>query len=62
MDVLTSLLVMEALGYGCKDNGLGFGLGAQMWSVQTPINEFGSEDQKQRFLTKLCAGEWIVPR
>ncbi|HEU4365565.1 MAG TPA: acyl-CoA dehydrogenase family protein, partial [Candidatus Krumholzibacteria bacterium] len=38
MDIVTTLLVMEALGFACKDNGLAFGLGAQMWSVQTPIN------------------------
>jgi alkylation response protein AidB-like acyl-CoA dehydrogenase len=58
-DIVTTVLVLDALGYACKDNGLGFALGAQMWSVQTPIDEFGSEEQKQRFLTKLCRGEWI---
>ncbi|MCI0452869.1 MAG: acyl-CoA dehydrogenase family protein [Candidatus Latescibacteria bacterium] len=59
MDLLATVVALEAVGYACKDNGLGFGLGAQMWSVQTPINEFGTEEQKQRYLTKLCSGEWI---
>lgn len=59
MDIVTTILVLDAVGFACKDNGLGFGLGAQMWSVQTPINEFGTEDQKNRFLTKLCKGEFI---
>ncbi|HXV14940.1 MAG TPA: acyl-CoA dehydrogenase family protein [Candidatus Krumholzibacteria bacterium] len=59
MDLLATILALEAVGYACKDNGLGFGLGAQMWSVQTPINEFGTEEQKRRYLTKLCSGEWI---
>ena len=31
-DALTIMLVMEALGYGCGDNGLIFSLNAQMWS------------------------------
>jgi alkylation response protein AidB-like acyl-CoA dehydrogenase len=30
-----------------------------MWSVQMPINLFGSDEQKQRYLTPLCAGEII---
>ena len=59
MDLVSTILTLDALGYACKDNGLGFGLGAQMWSVQTPINEFGTEEQKNRFLAKLCSGEWI---
>ena len=59
LDVVTTLMVMEALGYACKDNGLGFGLGAQMWSVQTPIHEFGTDDLKSRVLARLCSGEWI---
>jgi hypothetical protein len=59
MDILTTILGMEALGYGCKDNGLLFGLAAQMWSVQMPILRFGSEEQKQRYLPGLNRGEII---
>ena len=58
-DILTTVLAMETLGYGCKDNGLLFGLAAQMWSVQMPIHRFGSDDQKRRYLPKLNSGEWI---
>src|SRR5690606_9100155 len=47
MDILTTILAMEALGYACPDNGLLFGLAAQMWSVQMPILRFGTEAQKQ---------------
>ncbi len=32
-DPLTTVLVMEGLGYGCRDNGLNFALSSQMWSV-----------------------------
>jgi alkylation response protein AidB-like acyl-CoA dehydrogenase len=58
-DVLTTVLAMEALGYGCRDGGLLFALNAQMWSVQMPIHRYGTEEQKRRYLTRLCSGEWI---
>ena len=55
-DVLTTILVMEALGYGCKDNGLTGALNGQMWSIQEPILTFGTEAQKKKYLTGLCNG------
>lgn len=58
-DIMTTILAMEALGYGCKDNGLLFGLAAQMWSVQMPIFKFGSDEAKAKYLTKMCSGEWV---
>lgn len=58
-DILTTMLVMEGLGYACKDGGLTFGINAQMWSVQMPIFRFGSEEQKREYLTRLSSGEWI---
>lgn len=58
-DILTTMLVMEGLGYGCHDNGLIFAMNAQMWSVQHPILTFGTEAQKQKYLPGLCSGELI---
>jgi alkylation response protein AidB-like acyl-CoA dehydrogenase len=58
-DILTTMLVMEGLGYGCRDNGLIFAMNAQMWSVQHPILAFGSEAQKQKYLPGLCSGALI---
>jgi alkylation response protein AidB-like acyl-CoA dehydrogenase len=58
-DILTAMLAMEGLGYGCRDNGLSFGLNAQIWTVQLPIARFGTEAQKQRFLPGLCSGRQI---
>lgn len=55
-DVVTTILVLEALGYGCADNGLTLALNGQMWAVQEPILQFGSEAQKARFLPGLCNG------
>ena len=59
IDIMTTMLVMEGLGYGCRDNGLIFGMNAQMWSVQHPILTFGTDAQKQKYLPGLCSGELI---
>jgi alkylation response protein AidB-like acyl-CoA dehydrogenase len=58
-DILTTIYGLEALGYGCKDNGLIFALNAQIWACEIPILTFGSEAQKQKYLPKLCKGELI---
>jgi len=58
-DILTTTLVMEGLGYGCSDKGLIFSINAQMWTCEMPILSFGTEEQKQRYLPKLCKGEYI---
>jgi len=59
VDILTTMLAMEGLGYGCKDSGLLFAINGQMWTVQMPIFTFGSDDQKNTYLPKLCSGEMI---
>jgi alkylation response protein AidB-like acyl-CoA dehydrogenase len=56
-DPLTVVLAMEALGSACKDNGLLFSINAQMWSVQAPILEFGTKEQKEKYLPPLCRGD-----
>jgi hypothetical protein len=58
-DLLTTVLTMEGLGYGCCDNGLLFALNAQMWSVQQPLAMAGTPVQKERYLPRLISGEWI---
>lgn len=58
-DVMTTILIMEGIGYGCRENGLPFALNSQMWSVQPAIQKFGSEALKQRYLPKMVAGEWV---
>jgi len=59
LDTLSSVLMMEAIGYGCGDNGLTLGLTGQLWAVQEPIVSFGSEEQKQKYLPKMASGEII---
>jgi alkylation response protein AidB-like acyl-CoA dehydrogenase len=58
-DLLTTILALEGLGYGCKDSGLIFAINAQMWAVQTPILRFGSAEQKARYLPGLVNGRII---
>jgi alkylation response protein AidB-like acyl-CoA dehydrogenase len=58
-DIVTTCVAMEALGLACHDHGLLFSIHAHMWAVQSPILAFGTEQQKRRFLPKLCDGSWI---
>ncbi len=58
-DIPTTILAMEGIGYGCRDNGLTLALNGQMWAVQEPILAFGTVDQKKRFLPPLCTGDCI---
>jgi len=58
-DLLSTLIAMEALGRGCRDNGLVFSLNAQMWACQMPIARYGSEAQKREWLPRLISGDAI---
>lgn len=58
-DALTTIVVLDGLGYGCQDNGLIFAINAHMWSAAMPIWRFGTDDQKDRYLRGLCGGELI---
>ncbi len=59
-DYLTTMLAMEALGYGCKDNGLLFSMNAHLWSGALPIWRFGTDEQKQKYLPGLIDGTLIA--
>jgi hypothetical protein len=59
-DVVTTAMAMDALGYGCRDNGLLFGLNAQLWTIQTTLLHYASPGQKKSLLPKLCSGEIIA--
>jgi hypothetical protein len=58
-DLLTTTVAMEALGRGCRDNGLVFSLNAQLWACMMPILHYGSESQKREWLPRLVSGRAI---
>ncbi len=55
-DHLTASLVLEGLGYGCRDNGLSYAVASQIVSTQVALETFGTEDQKAEWLPGLCDG------
>jgi hypothetical protein len=57
-DFLTTSLVLNALGYACKDAGLVHAIATQIL-CGLQISLFGSDEQKRRYLPSLCSGEKI---
>ena len=58
-DVVTVAYLMEAFGYGCQDNSLAFAIGTQLWSIQTAISHFGSDEQVKRYMPGSVRGDLI---
>lgn len=58
-DALSTILALEGLGYGCKDNGLIHSINSHMWGCEIPLLKFGCEEQKKKYLPRLCAGETV---
>ena len=59
LDGLSTALALEALGYGCHDGGLVFALCAHLLSCVVPIAQFGTDEQKRRYLPGLCDGTLV---
>jgi hypothetical protein len=58
-DMVTTMLALEALGYGCPDAGLVFSINAHMWTSEIPLWLFGTDEQRGRWLPGLCDGSLI---
>lgn len=59
-DIMTTILIMEGIGYGCQENALPFALNSHMWSVQPAILKFGNDEQKQQYLPKMIDGSCVA--
>jgi len=58
-DLLTTMYVLEGLGYGCRDNGLNFSVATQIVSAGIPLQRFGSRELKASYLPGICDGSTI---
>lgn len=56
-DLATTLLTLEGLGYGCRDNGLAFAIGSQILSTQETLVRFGTPEQQSQWLPRLVGGD-----
>lgn len=58
-DILTCCLAGEALGHGGVDGGSVLAWGAHTYLCAHNILDFGTEEQKRKYVPKLATGEWI---
>ncbi|HLU70732.1 MAG TPA: acyl-CoA dehydrogenase family protein [Nonomuraea sp.] len=58
-DLLTTMYVLEGLGYGCRDSGLNFAVSTHVVSTGIPVQRFGSAELKARYLPGICDGSAI---
>src|SRR3954465_3946455 len=58
LDYLTYALVCEEIGRGCS--AMRTVISVQTSLVCSTILRWGTEEQKQRYLPRLCSGEWLA--
>ena len=58
-DPITTIGMMEGLGYGGLDQGLLFAINAHMWTNSIPLLKYGTPEQKKKYLPGLCNGSLI---
>jgi len=58
-DPITTIAIMEALGYGGSDQGLLFSINAHMWTSSIPLLKYGTTEQKKKYLPGLSDGSLI---
>jgi alkylation response protein AidB-like acyl-CoA dehydrogenase len=58
-DLLTTMYVLEGLGYGCRDSGLNSCIATQLVSTGIPLQRFGTPELKERYLGGISDGTLI---
>ncbi|MBI3896787.1 MAG: acyl-CoA dehydrogenase family protein [Gammaproteobacteria bacterium] len=58
-DVLTTMYVLEELGRCCRDGGFNQAVSTHLVSTGVPLNRFGSDALKARYLPAVCDGRLI---
>lgn len=58
-DIVTTMYLLEGLGEGCRDGGLSFSVTTSICSTGVPLEQFGTDEQKKRYLPGICSGDVI---
>jgi alkylation response protein AidB-like acyl-CoA dehydrogenase len=59
-DLPTTMYVLEEFGRRCRDGGLSFSISTQIVSAGIPLQRFGSERLKERYLPGICDGGTVT--
>lgn len=59
LSALETCLVKEGFTLGAGDGGVSLAWGASTILCGVPIWKLGTEEQKKKFLPKMCTGEWL---
>jgi alkylation response protein AidB-like acyl-CoA dehydrogenase len=59
LSALDTCIVKEGFTYGAHDGGVALAWGASSILCGVPIWKLGTEAQKQKYLPKMCSGDWV---
>lgn len=59
LSAVETCLVKEGFGEGSRDSGVALAWGAHIILCGVPIWKLGTEEQRQKYLPKMCSGEWV---
>lgn len=59
LSALETTAALEAFGYACDDSGLVFSVCAHLLACVVPLVRFGTDEQKQHYVPRLCDGTLI---